>query len=129
MYTKTAVQRIASLLGATAGCVLLAGNVMAGDHNVTESYHVNTRGLDLSQPADVQTLYTRLQNAAWFVCARGMRADLVPVEDFKGCYEKSLGDAVRTIKRTMVTQIYLATHTRQEAERHGIEVPAQVASK
>jgi UrcA family protein len=129
MYTKTASLRIASFLGAAAGCALFAGTVPARDHIVTESYKVNTQGLDPSRPADAQTLYTRLGDAAWFVCVRGWRADLLPAVDRKGCYEKALGDAVRLTNRPLVTQIYLATHTLQEAAAHGIELPKQVAAK
>jgi UrcA family protein len=129
MYTKTAFPRIASFLGAAAGCALFAGNVPARDHIVTESYKVDTQGLDVSRPADAQTLYTRLSNAAWFVCVRGMRADLLPADDRKSCYEKALGDAVRVTNRPLVTQIYLATHTLQEAAAHHIELPEQVAAK
>ena len=129
MYTKTAFLRAASFLGAAAGCALFAGNVPARDHIVTESYKINTQGLDVSRPADAQTLYTRLGNAAWFVCVRGMRADLLPADDRKACYEKALGDAVRVTNRPLVTQIYLATHTLQEAAAHHIELPDQVAAK
>jgi UrcA family protein len=86
MYTKTAFLRIAPFLGAAAGCALFAGNVPARDHIVTESYKVNTQGLDVSRPAAAQTLYTRLANAAWFVCVRGSSADLLPGADRKACY-------------------------------------------
>jgi UrcA family protein len=131
MDTKTACLRLASLLGATAGCLLLAGNVCAGDKVVTESYRIDTRGLDPARPADAHTLYTRLGNAAWFVCMQGMRADLVPLrgEERTRCYEKALGDAVRTTNKPLVTQIYLGTHTLQEVAAHGIKLPEQVAAK
>ena len=129
MYTKTASLRIASLLGVAAGCALLAGNVCARDKIVTESYKVNTQGFDPSRPADAQTLYTRVSNAAWFVCVRGMCADLLPVDGRKSCYEKALGDAVRAINRPLITQMYLATHTLQDAAAHHLEMPEQVAAK
>ena len=83
MYTTIGSVRIACLLGAVAGCALLAGNVCARDKIVTESYKVDTQGLDPSRPADAQTLYTRVTNAAWFVCVRGWRADLLPVDGRK----------------------------------------------
>ncbi|HEY1874228.1 MAG TPA: UrcA family protein [Steroidobacteraceae bacterium] len=117
------------MLGTAAACALLAGDVCARDKIATESYKVNTQGLDPSRPADAQTLYTRVSNAAWFVCVRGMRADLPPLDSRKGCYEKALGDAVRAINRPLITQMYLATHTLQEAAAHHIEVPEQVAAK
>jgi UrcA family protein len=130
MYTKLAVAGARSILGfaAVAG-MLFAGNApVAKDHNVTIAIHVSAKGLDLSQPADARTFYTRLENAAWVACTRGDRVNLVPVDDVKGCYEKALGGAIRSAKAPTVTQIYLATHTLQEAAAHGIDMPTQIAA-
>ena len=130
MHTSSAVTGIRTLLGGVAvACALLTGNVAAKDKNVTVAIHVSNQGLDLSQPADAQTFYTRLTNAAWVACTRGDRVDLLPADDLRGCYEAALGTAVRSASIPMVTQIYLATHTLQEAAKHGIEAPAQVAAK
>jgi hypothetical protein len=63
------------------------------------------------------------------VCTHGNRVDLVPADNEKRCYEKALGDALRAAKMPLLTQIYLETHTLQDAAARGIEVPAQVASK
>ena len=132
MYAKTAVTTARLLVGAvTIVCTLAAGDVAAKDKIVTVSVDVKTQGLDLTQPADAQTFYTRLQNAAWLVCTRGTRVDLLPADypTRTRCYEKALGDAVRASNKPMVTQIYLATHPIQEAAAHGIDVSAQVAAK
>lgn len=130
MYAKAAVTSARLLVGAaTVVCTLFAGNVAAKEKIVTVSVHVSAQGLDLTQLADAQTFYTRLENAAWLVCTRGTRVDLLPVDPLKSCYQKALGDAVHTSNKPMVTQIYLATHTLQEAAAHGIEVPAQLAAK
>src|SRR5262249_44826481 len=99
----------------------------AKDHNVTVAIHVSTEGLDLGQPADARTFYMRIKNAAWVACTRGDRADLLPVDDLKACYEKALAGAIRSAKVATLTQIYLATHTLQEAVAHRIDVPAQIA--
>ena len=131
MYTKLAAAGARSILGfgAVAG-ILFAGNAAAAkDHNVTVAIHVSTAGLDLSQPVDARTFYTRLENAAWVACTRGNRADLVPVDDLKGCYEQALGGAIRSVKAPTLTQIYLATHTLQEAAARGVEVPAPLVAK
>jgi len=131
MYTKLAAAGARSILGfgAVAG-ILFAGNAAAAkDHNVTVAIHVSTAGLDLSQPVDARTFYTRLENAAWVACTRGNRADLVPVGDLKGCYEQALGGAIRSAKAPTLTQIYLATHTLQEAAARGVEVPAPLVAK
>lgn len=130
MHTKSALMNACSMLGAAAvASTFLAGNVVAEDRRVTVSKSVSTRGLDLSQPADARKFYARLENAAWMVCTVGNRVDLLPADDLKGCYEKALGGAVRSAKKPMVTQIYLVTHTLQEAAAHGIEVSAEIAAR
>ena len=58
-----------------------------------------------------------------------MRVDLKSVADLKGCYERALGSAVRSANLKLVTQVYLQTHTLQEAAAYGIVVPVQVAAK
>ena len=44
-------------------------------------------------------------------------------------YEDALGQAVRFVKRPLLTQIYLQTHTLREAAARGIDVSVQLASK
>jgi UrcA family protein len=130
MYTKSVIMRMSApaILGAAAvACALSAGTVSAKE--VAVSVQVSHQGLDLSKPADAKKFYTRLQNAAWLVCTRGTRADLLPADDPIRCVEKALGDAVHASNQPLVTQIYLATHTLREAAAHGIEVSAQVAAK
>ena len=131
MYTKLAVAGAWSTLGvAVVAGMLFAGQAAAApNHNVTVVIHVSTEGLDLSRPADARTFYARLRNAAWVVCTRGDRVDLLPVDDLKGCYERALGGAIRSANAPTLTQVYLATHTLEEAAAHGIEVPAQLAAK
>jgi len=129
MYSKLALINARRVLGALAACGLFVGGVAAQDHVVTVSTKVDARGLDLTQPADAQTFYKRLRNAAWMLCTRSTRVGLAPVDNLQGCYEQALGDAVRTSHSTIVTQIYLGTHTLRDAAARGIEVPAQVAAK
>lgn len=128
MNSKPGTRTTRAMLGA-ALCVLFAGGAAASDHNVTVSSRISSEGLDLNQPADARTFYARLENAAWMLCTRGTRADLLPVDNLKACYEKALGDAVRATKRPMVTLAYLADHTLQQAAAHAIEVPPQMAAK
>src|SRR3977135_646791 len=130
MYTKTAVLRARFVLGAAAGAgTLSAGNAAASDHGVTIAIHVSTQGLDLSQPAGAQEFYRRLRHAARVACTHGNRGDLAPAPDPAGCYEKALGDAIRSANVPLLTQVYLVTHTLGEAAARGIEVPAQMARK
>ena len=129
MYAKVAVTSARLLLGTTTiVCMLFAANVSSKEKIVTESVKVSPQGLDLSRPADAQTFYTRLENAAWTVCTRGTRVGLLPVENRFKCYENALGEAVHASNKPLVTQIYLASHTLQEAASHGIE-PAQLVAK
>jgi UrcA family protein len=130
MYAKPIVTTARSLLGVAAvACTLSAGNVAAKDREVTVELHVRADGLDLSQTADVSTFYARIQHAAWVACTHGNRVDLVPVDDPKACYEKALGAAIGSIKVPLLSQIYLATHTLQQAVACGIDVPVQIAAK
>ena len=130
MYTKRASMSAWPVLGAAVvACTLFAGNVAAKDHEVTVNIPVSTTGLDLSQPAGAREFYTRLQDAAWVVCTHGMRVDLKPVTDKHACYEKALGNAVRSVNLPLLTQVYLETHSPREAAAYGIDVPVQVAAK
>ena len=129
MYAKTAITTARLLLGVTTVvCALFAGSVAAKDKMVTDSIRISPQGLDLSRPADAQIFYTRLENAAWIVCTRGTRVGMLPPDDKFRCYQKALGEAVHASNKPLVTQIYLATHTLQEAASHGIE-PAQLVAK
>jgi UrcA family protein len=130
MYIKTAVMSARWVLGAAAvACTLFAGNVAAEDRTVAVTIHVSTQGLDLRQPGGVHEFYTRLQRAARVVCTHGDRVGLEPSPDPEGCYEKALGDAIRSANVPRLTQVYLATHTLREAAARGIDVPAQIAAK
>ena len=128
MYINTAVFRLTLGAVAIAGA-LFAGTVAAQGHDVTVAIHVSTQGLDLHHPAGAQELYARLRHAADVACTHGRRVDLVPPRDPIGCYEKALGDAIRSVNLPLLTQVYLETHTLRQAAAYGIEAPAQLAAK
>ena len=128
MHPKTPFMTARLIFGAAmAAYTLFAGNVVAKE--VTVTYQVNAKGLDLRQPAGAHEYYGRLKKAAWIVCTHGNRVDLQPSPDREGCYEKALGDAVRSVNVPLLTQVYLETHTLREAAAHGIDVAVQVAAK
>jgi UrcA family protein len=128
MYTKPITQSAWSALGAAAvAFTLFAGSASAKD--VTVAIPVSTQGFDLSQPADAQKFYFRLQHAATVACTHGNRVDLEPLANPQECFEKALAAAIRTTKSPGLTQIYLGTHTLREAAARGIEVPSQIAAK
>jgi UrcA family protein len=112
---------------AVAACMLCAGGVSARD--LTVAFQVSTKGLDLRQPAGAHELYSRLQHAAEVVCTHGMRVDLQPSPDPEGCYEKALGDAIRSVNLPLLTQVYLETHTLRQAAARGINLPVIVAAQ
>lgn len=128
MNAKTALMNALPMLGAAiVACTLFAGTAAAKDQEFTVAYRVTTKGLDLSQPAGAHELYSRLQHAADVVCTHGMRVDLAPVPDQQACYEKALGNAVRSVNLPLLTQVYLETHTIREAAAHGIAGPWRIA--
>jgi UrcA family protein len=129
MYSKPVLLSAASVLGAAVACTLFAGNATASDREFAVAIHVSTQGFDLTQAAGAKKFYARLQNAADVVCTRGNRVGLAPLADPKACYEKALGDAIRSANLPLVTQVYLETHTLQQAAARGINVPAQLAAK
>lgn len=130
MCTKKIHGRAAPFLAVVAvACGIFTGSVLAKDPNVTIALHVSTQGLDLSQPAAAQAFYTRLKAAAWVVCTHGDRVDLVPVDDPRGCYEKALAEAIRSVKAPLLTQIYLANHAIQGGATGWTYVAAPAAPK
>jgi UrcA family protein len=126
------------LIGSLLACALFTGTAVAAPpeaappnvdkHQVIVAKRVDTTGLDLNRAADAQTLYTRIRHAADDVCTRGKQVDLLPNENPQRCYEKALADAIRSASLPVLTQLYLTTHTVQEATARGIKVPPEVAS-
>ena len=129
MYTKTAFMSARVVLGAAAVAGMLFAGSVAAKNPVTVAYRVTAQGLDVSQPAGARELYRRIQHAAEVVCTHGMRVDLAPSPDPGGCYEKALGEAVRSVNLPLLTQVYLETHTLRQAAARGIEVPVITAAK
>jgi len=116
-------------IAAVAACAALSGPVHAKDHEVTVKISVSTAGLDLTQPAGAREVYRRLRLAALTACGDGGRVDLEPVASVHGCYEKALGEAVRSAHQPQLSVVYLATHTIRNAATYGIEVPVRLATE
>jgi len=128
MYTRTVLMGALPVLGAAiVACTLVAGSVVAKE--VAVAVQVSTLGLDIRQPAGAHELYSRLQRAARVVCTHGNRVGLEPSTNPVTCYEKALGDAIRSARVPLLTQVYLATHTLQQAAARGIDPPVVIASK
>jgi len=131
MNTKTTVLSARLLLGtAILSTIFTVGTAAAASHNVTVSIHLSTSGIDLTDPVAARRFYRRIEHAAWMVCTSNtIRVGLEPVDDAKGCTEKALGAAIRSVEAPLLTQIYLANHTLRQAAAQGIEVPAPLAAK
>jgi UrcA family protein len=131
MKTKALVLTTKPIIcfAAVVACAVLSGAVLATGHEVTVNVPVSTAGLDPSQPAGARELYARLQKAARIACTHGNRVGLEPPTSFNGCYEKALGDAVRSGHQQQLSIVYLATHTLRDAARYGIEVPVRLAAE
>jgi len=113
---------------AIAAYAVLSAPAQAEGRPVHVGIPVSLAGLDLSKPVDAHTLYNRLTNAADTGCGTAHRVSLAPVANFTGCYERALGDAVRSINQRQLTLAYLGNHTIQQTSNYGISVPAQVAA-
>jgi UrcA family protein len=130
MYNKTVFMSAWPVLGAAVvACTFFAGNLAAKEREVTVAIQVNSRGLDISKPAGTREFYVRVQRAARIACTDGMRVDLKPVTDETACYEKALGDAIRSANLPLLTQVYLESHSTKQAAAYGINVPVQMAAK
>jgi UrcA family protein len=116
-------------IAAVAACAALSGPAQANDLMVTIRIPVAFADLDISRPAGARELYGRLRQAARTVCSDGNRIDLEPVTDFDSCYEKALGNAVRSVNQPQLTIAYLRTHTLRDAATQGIDVSQRVAAK
>jgi len=114
---------------AVAACALFLGSTQVRAKEVTVAFSVSAAGLDVSQPAGAHELYRRLQNAARIVCTHGMRVDLEPASSLSACYEKALGEAVRSTHRPELSAVYLSAHTPLDAAKYGIKVPVRLAGE
>ena len=127
--TPNSLHIIGICIAVLTACAVLFGPVQSKDRFVTVKIEVSTTGLDLSQPAGARVAYARLKKAAGIACTHGMRVDLQPPTSVADCYEKALGDAVRSAHQSQLTIVYLATHTPRDAATYGIEVPVLFATK
>jgi UrcA family protein len=104
-------------------------NASAHEFGVQVAIRVDMRGIDLRQPAGARELYRRLEHAANVACTYGNRVDLKPAENLDVCRDDALGSAVHSVNSPLLTQLYLENHTLRQAAAHGIQIPAQIASK
>jgi UrcA family protein len=103
-------------------CALLAMATLATgltvDHASAASAYEEPRNvvvrysdLNLSQPQDASTLYTRIQRAAREACERDEAASLARLQQFHKCVDQAVTNAVAAISSQRLTEIHEAqTH-------------------
>lgn len=103
-------------------CALLATATLATgltvDHASAASEYEEPRNvvvrysdLNLSQPQDASTLYSRIQRAAREACENGEAASLARLQQFHRCVDQAVTNAVAAISSQRLTEIHEAqTH-------------------
>ncbi len=92
-----------TMLGAVAADA--AGVASAGQLDAP-TVKVSYRDLDLSRPADVRTLYGRLQHAAASVCGQVSTLELQRYMAWKRCYRSALDSAVLSVHSPELLALY-----------------------
>jgi UrcA family protein len=98
---------LSSLLGfgAAVGC---ASNAHADEATAVK---VSYTDLNLSQPADVQTLYRRLEKAAASACGQYRSPELARHLAYTRCYDSALESAVTEIRSPELLALDRAAHS------------------
>ena len=122
--SRRTARRVAWTAIGVASASLLSVNAQAADDPYAAPQRtVDYSDLDLSVPADADTLYARLQRAAKRVCGRGDGKDLRKASRQRECYRESLAAAVATVNHNSVTALYKADKSIQLAERRDDAAP------
>jgi len=96
---------LSSLLGLGAAI----GAASAARAEAAPSVTVSYRDLDLSQPADVRTLYRRLERAASNVCGPVIESGMWEHTAWNRCYQQALDSAVMQIRSPELLALYRST--------------------
>ena len=100
---------LTSLLG--FGAAMAAADATASNgRDVTVSY----RDLDLSRPADVRTLYKRIENAAASACLTAPpTVDLARHLAWEHCYSAAIDSAVMQVRSPELLALYRSQPSRE----------------
>lgn len=122
--SRRTAHRIAWTAISLATAALLSVNAQAGDDPYAAPQKaVDYTDLDLSVPADADTLYSRLQKAAKRVCGPVATLDLSKLRKYRECYQESLANAVATVNHNSVTALYKADKGVKLADRRKDAAP------
>ena len=89
---------------ASVACLLSAAQIAAADPAEVRSVTVSFRDVNLSTLEGATTLYQRLRGAARSVCGDEGRS-LREQYEWKVCYQRALGNAVRTVDSPLLTAV------------------------
>lgn len=101
---------------ALCAATLVAYTVTAGSAtdlsvmNASRTYVVKFQDLDLSRVDGASALYARLRHAAGVVCEPLDSRQLGLAEKYHSCFNKAVADAVASVNRPLVSQVY-QSHT------------------
>ncbi len=97
------ISRTALVSFVIIGAASLAAGANAQDERVEQNQTVSTKDVDFNKPADVRTLYTRLQYAAAAVCTSDGPRDPLTMDADEACKTQSVSNAVSSINQPQLT--------------------------
>jgi UrcA family protein len=111
---STIAKRCALICVATVAAGLAVNQASAAPSDeAVKSVVVRFSDLNLAQPQDAQTLYSRIQRAAHEACGDAESADLARFARYHNCIDQAVTNAVATINVHQVTEIHEAQSVRQ----------------
>jgi UrcA family protein len=107
---KSSIAKRCALIGVATVAAGLAVNQASAAPSDSEPTQVVVRysDLDLSQPHDARTLYTRIRIAAREACGDVYRDDLARIVKFDACMEQAVTAAVAKVSSPQVSEIHQA---------------------
>ena len=106
MIIKTRIIEAVVYLTTAVALTGLPAWSQAGEPGAVQKTVVSYSGLDLDSPAGARILYSRLLLAAHAVCDDSQ--SVIRPRTPNSCMRKALGDAVTTVNRPLLTQLYVA---------------------
>lgn len=106
MNTKTFRISVFSTLSLAIGALTMNAASASTQDSSASRVTVRYADLDLSQPADAQVLYRRLQRAAASVCGTTTSGDLEAKSRWARCYRQALQQAVTQVHAPQLVVAY-----------------------
>jgi UrcA family protein len=111
---STIAKRCALICVATVAAGLAVNQASAATFDeAAKSVVVRFSDLDLAQPQDARTLYSRIHKAAEVACGDVESVDLARFARYHNCIQQAVTNAVATLNVQRVTEIHEAQSVRQ----------------